>query len=381
MKRNYLRIDDRSNVPAGFSLLEVILALFLSVFVILGIASAIRVNVVMLEQQQRKIEYAQVGRSIIQVIARDLRAALQHKPADVSGLQEIMAGSDPSSLLAGAGASLLGDLAGGDSGGAADGGIGDALSGDFAQNGATGGLDGGGLDAGGLDAGGLNLGAGAFGDIDGGGGHSGGADPITGVEQQSGPTAAEDCEVVPCHPGLYGSANHVVVDVSHLPRIDEWVAQTQLDGEISIPSDVKTVSYYVEAASENEFVSYTLEGEHELGGLFRRSADRAVASYAFQAGSDLLSIGHRELIAPEVAQIQFRYFDGVEWVTEWDSDIEGGFPSAVEIVVVIDPARVEVQNLSEYQFNGFNNETMLRYRSVVYLPVAEIVEEESAEGE
>lgn len=314
------RIRARSR---GFSLLEVILALLLSVFVVAGIAAAIRLNVLTLEQQRTRIERTQVARSVLQVIARDLRAALQYKPADVSGLEEIMAGTN-ASAAAGADPSLLGEYAEG-------------------------------------------LGIDDTGAIPGG-------DPAA-------TSASEDSGIIPIHPGLYGSETHLVIDVSRLPRIDEYAPQFLGDGFKSIPSDAKTIVYYVENSKDENTVSFTMEDEVELGGLIRRSSDRAVASYAYAAGADLLSFGHQELIAPEIAEIRFRYFDGTDWVTSWDSDQANGFPSAVEVSIVIDPRKIEAQYQSDYVYNGFDQTSMEIYRTVVYLPVAEILPEEEEEPE
>ncbi len=74
---------------AGFTLLEVLLALSLSVLVIAAIASAIHLNVSVLQRQQVNIEQAQVARNVLMIISGDLRAAFQYKPADVTGLDEL----------------------------------------------------------------------------------------------------------------------------------------------------------------------------------------------------------------------------------------------------------------------------------------------------
>ena len=40
-------------------------------------------------------------------------------------------------------------------------------------------------------------------------------------------------------------------------------------------------------------------------------------------------------MAPEVLHLEFRYFDGTEWLDEWDTEQEGGLPVAVEIAIWI----------------------------------------------
>ena len=80
------------------------------------------------------------------------------------------------------------------------------------------------------------------------------------------------------------------------------------------------------------------------------------------------------LVASEIAEIRFRYFDGDDWQTEWNSEEQGGFPPAIEIVLVIDPTRST--SGQDYQYSGFDSAVMEQYRSVVHLPAAELPPEE-----
>jgi hypothetical protein len=41
-------------------------------------------------------------------------------------------------------------------------------------------------------------------------------------------------------------------------------------------------------------------------------------------------------------EIEFRYFDGVDWQAQWDSSVAGGLPRAVRIKVVLQPDRGEL---------------------------------------
>ncbi len=74
--------------------------------------------------------------------------------------------------------------------------------------------------------------------------------------------------------------------------------------------------------------------------------------------------------------IEFRYFDGEDWATEWDSDEAGGFPVAVEVTILVDNERAVSGDLN-YRMQA-DPETGTPYRTVVNLPVAEILEEEEA---
>ena len=103
--------------------------------------------------------------------------------------------------------------------------------------------------------------------------------------------------------------------------------------------------------------------------------DRAVASFAMNNGGSLPE-GTNQLIAPEVVEAQFRYFDGEQWMEEWDSDQMGGFPLAVEFVFAIDPNRSF--SPGENNTSQTAQEDLIYHRSVVHLPLAEISAEDSS---
>ena len=87
-------------------------------------------------------------------------------------------------------------------------------------------------------------------------------------------------------PGLVGNQTQVQLDVSRLPRLEEYVAM--LDANTAdiddIPSDIKTVAYFVQSPDtlggvEDALATATaelgLDTDLSNGGLGRRSLDRA----------------------------------------------------------------------------------------------------------
>nr|MCU0871764.1 type II secretion system protein GspJ [Pirellulaceae bacterium] len=176
-------------------------------------------------------------------------------------------------------------------------------------------------------------------------------------------------------PGLYGNQFELRVDCSRLPRVDQYSAMyTETSGGVapSIPSDVKSVSYFLQNADSSQ-VSVTSPTGGTAMGLVRREMDRAAASFSAQDGSLDASEHPGSLLAAEVNYLEFRYWDGSSWYTEWDSEQMGGLPAAIEITIGIDPAAG--QNLEEMDVKAANdlaaadmNEYM--YRLTVHLPVA-----------
>ncbi len=106
--------------------------------------------------------------------------------------------------------------------------------------------------------------------------------------------------------------------------------------------------------------------------MYRRELDRAVAAFNLDVAGTLATGGFTRLIANEVIGLEFRYFNGSDWQTEWDSEAEGGFPSAVEVTIVVDPQR----QLRESTRAEFQLADAKAYRAVVYLPIAEILPED-----
>lgn len=214
-----------------------------------------------------------------------------------------------------------------------------------------------------------------MGGVSGIGGVGGSGDSATSEEAAS--------ETAPPKPGVYGDQFNLQIDLSRLPRVEEFQALESGQSNVSdIPSDIKTVSWYLAEGDSSATQRSVLDGAGSAsGGLIRREMDRAVTSYANYAGTvDSLASGE-QLIAPEVTSLEFRYFDGAEWLTEWDMEEKKGLPMAVEITIAIRPlvSDNEAQASGQPQAVDDGSNDML-YRTVVHLPSARPAEE-TAEDE
>ena len=74
------RCRDR-RIQRGYTLLELILALSLSVVVLTLIFSAISLYVFQVTKQQARVERELVSRSVLKIVANDIRAALESRPS------------------------------------------------------------------------------------------------------------------------------------------------------------------------------------------------------------------------------------------------------------------------------------------------------------
>jgi type II secretory pathway pseudopilin PulG len=288
----------KTQTPSGYTLLELLLALGLSVVVVMAIGMAIQVYLVALTKQQAMIERKQIARSVIMMISTDLRAGIQYKAADYSGFENLIATQQ---------AMIQGP-------------------------------------------------------------------PPTeeeAAEEEPADSGIIVEDEVSFRPTMLGTDSVIMLDISRLPRMDQYNPLIASDeSAVQSPSDVKSLAYFVALVDGGAEQQLDFGGASVPGGLYRREIDRAVASY--MGDTSLLSDPdqYTNLIANEVAQMSFRYFDGEEWQTEWDSEENGGFPVAVEVLLVIDSERSAAGG-EVYTYNGFDGETMETYRTVVHLPVAE----------
>ena len=145
-------------------------------------------------------------------------------------------------------------------------------------------------------------------------------------------------------PGLYGNQNSLTVEVSRIPRQEEYIQQQAnlLAGDLQdVTSDIKTVSYYIQTTTAqgvsddlNVFDTSNGLATGYAGGLVRRALDRGVTEHAEENADTQRLARTGVLVAPEIVALEFAYFDGelAQWVYEWDSS-QQGMPWLVQISI------------------------------------------------
>jgi hypothetical protein len=182
-------------------------------------------------------------------------------------------------------------------------------------------------------------------------------------------------------PGLVGNQTQIQLDVSRLPRLEEYVSMLdQQTGDFDdVPSDLKTVAYYVQAGGISGGVEDPLNPgggttAQPRGGLVRRSLDRAVTTQAATTGSVSRLSQTGELLAPEIVAIEFAYWDGAMWQVEWNSDAYGELPLAVRISIAMgDPTASGGQRSAAAE----GEPATRTFTHIVRLPLARPIESES----
>ena len=174
--------------------------------------------------------------------------------------------------------------------------------------------------------------------------------------------------------GLFGDMQTVVLHVSR-PRQD-LLSAPQLNNQnaVSRTSDLKTVSYFVagngsgglQAAAAAHFASQNRSGNSK--GLARMEGDRLALQLADKSGNTAAVLGQTQMLAPEVSRVGFRYYDGTNWVIQWDSAKSGGLPRAVEVSLEISDASVDP---NQSRFKKARKVSPPRtYKSVIPLPLS-----------
>lgn len=305
----------------GFTLLETILSVALTAIIASLIASAINFHLRQLTTRRTQTEEAQLARALLRRIADDLRATVVYRPADFSTVEELSASFEAAEGL---------------------------LSGEETPEEA---------------------------DLD------------SDSESGSGDDIATS--VIPsANPGLFGNQYELQVDVSRIPRYEEFAMVSQYGdpNQMGSLSDIKTISYFMAgggatsgAANATGFAT-TSPGAVDQGGLARRVVDRGTSRYATENGIFALLDDNVEVFAPEVASIEFAYFDGLQWTLEWDSELRGGIPLAIEITLIFMPADQREEEMSMTELSASQIDPNDIYRLVVHLPNSSAEELAEAEG-
>lgn len=151
-------------------------------------------------------------------------------------------------------------------------------------------------------------------------------------------------------------------------------------GGIPRTSDLRSISYFLAMAGAGGLqgaVGNTAAGgtalfatEQGAQGLARLDGDRLTIQQADQAGSTDLLVQNATILAPEVTELTFRYFDGMAWVAAWDSVALNALPRAIEVTIRIDTDAGESQNGSSQMAPPQLNASDV-YRFVVALPLAD----------
>ena len=315
----------------AFTLLEVLLTLAMSVVLMGLIGTAFQFYAVDMNVRNMDIRQTQLAAAVMQMIEDDLRATLHSEPADMSGLEELLSSS------------LGGEEEGGQR----------SSGGESEED---------------LSAAGISMAEEPIEEIE-----------TTNLDLTSGVAVLQT-------PGLIGNQYQIQLDLSRLPRLEEYVQMMDANTATlqDVPSDLKTVAYYVQSEDSTAGVMDSLAEldpdatDLMSGGLVRRSLDRAATVEAATMGNISTLNQTGDLLAPEVKSIEFSYWDGLMWQLEWSSDEFGELPLAVQVrIYMIDPALAATEGSNT--LSSLGPDSMRAFSHIVRLPMAVAIETEEEE--
>lgn len=345
----------------AYTLLELLLALALTVLVSGLVGMLLQIYYKSSELSQSEVRQAQIARNLLRMIADDLRSVVRYQEFDDSTLSSVLSAS-----AGGAAGGMSSDSSGastGDSSGASSGGT--SSTGASPGTGASGGAS---MGGGSTSGGGSSMG-GSSSSSTSSSGSTGSSASSSSSSSGSEDTAANTTDLAasttpPPTPGLYGNQYELMVDVSRLPRPDQYYSQqmSSLSTQMpDVPSDIKSVLYYVQSSGNSMGIQDPLQSgsltgiaveptaEEAIkagGGLVRRQLDRAVTQWANDQGQSDRLMRTGELLASEVVSLEFNYYDGTQWLTQWDSS-QQNLPLVVKIQLGMqDPGIAKTQPLA-----------------------------------
>lgn len=346
----------RINVRSAFTLFELMLAIALSATLLTLIGTAINLYLIQVDTSREQVEEAQLARSILAMIADDIRATAIYQPQDVSSIAQLMASTAPFDI---------------DS-------IDDPGTAAFGNSNNVAGMSG-------------NSNSGRASSASG----TGGAARTLSSESSAASGSVSELANVSMPLGLNGSLNELYVDVNRLPRRDELFSTvtgytnaplpTQ-PGSIRVgtmnmsssgtvpPSDLKSVRYFVRRGGQLEAGSTALTvlddaSQQQGAGLVRQEIPRLLRVFAEQTGNSAVLESGQKLVAPEIIHIEFRYFDGSQVVEQWDMGERNSLPLAVEVRIWLSTPDPENPALSYYDW-AQKISSARQYRQTVYLPMS-----------
>lgn len=169
--------------------------------------------------------------------------------------------------------------------------------------------------------------------------------------------------------GIRGNSQRIEMHISRARRDLEFSAN--LDGAKmrTHTSDLRVVTYQLGQPGGS-----ALPGGAPMQGLIRMEGDRMATLMVEEKGAAPTSLSLPQALAPEVANVQFRFFDGVAWFTVWDSEESGRLPRAVEIVITFGPSQAKLGPALRTNVSQSTN----TFRSVVLIPISDPLPEELA---
>lgn len=307
---------------SGYTLVELMIAVGLSAILMAALYKAMDIYLSLQLDSHEEISRQQVARAVLRQITRDIQSVVFTK-------QEVLPEEEETDILG------IGITGSGTSG----------LSGE-----GTSGLGGGGTSSGGSTS-----------DLDGNAYGTSTIDPETVSTTYTS--------------GLVGTSTDLQLFISRPDRNLAYVSAQELTSPDQRTGDLLLVRYLVASKLGSGLGSMIADREAAGStdgplGLARVEGDLYGLSTAVQTSEDMPQLSAAKLVAREVSALTFRYYDGGQWLEEWDSTARNELPKAIEITITLRDELPTESLLSDDEQTPYAlPETT--HRMVVPLPTAE----------
>lgn len=139
--------------------------------------------------------------------------------------------------------------------------------------------------------------------------------------------------------GVFGDGRTLVLHITRPERLKRSSGGSDV---LSSGTERKTVAWFV-ADGQGTLQSTALAlisvnssaGSNTANqfGLVRMSGDRLSLDLSEGLLDQAAVLSRAEHLAPEIQTVSFEYHDGTEWVTDWDTEVAGGLPNAIGITI------------------------------------------------
>lgn len=349
----------------GFTLFEVVVALALSVLLLAGIYAGMDLYWRFSTTGQEEVERAQIARAVLRQIETDLRSVVYQSPemtAAATGAVSAPSGTSPGTGGTGGSSTGGGAVGGGQTG--MSGSASSASGGRTPSGGSAGSTGGSGSPAGGAGGSGTASSGAMTGGVAGAGGMGGAGAAGTGA----GSAGAAGTLGGGGGSGLFGTQDSLRLTAAAPSRKAVYVPLGSQVPGMARACDLLTVGYQLGDASQSMSA--------QPSGLARLEGDRLQQDLARQNGDTQTQMAGLQMLAPEVTSLTFAYFDGYQWRSDWDSQVLGGLPMAVEVLLdITTPPRVFRPGSPA----SSRQPTTQSFRLVVSLPLAKAIDTSTLE--
>ena len=140
--------------------------------------------------------------------------------------------------------------------------------------------------------------------------------------------------------GLIGTPQDLVLYISYPSRGLNYVNASDAVGNTNRDCDLMVVRWLLAESNGGGLASalaekYTYNSENSVAGLARGSGGVIGFGGAIENDNISLQMESTTLLAREVHDILFEYFDGGNWLSEWDSSLTDKMPRAVRIKLTL----------------------------------------------